>query len=323
MKTTSFLIAAAASLILFFSGCETEDDDNTTGGSWKAVETPTSNWLKDISFVDDVTGWAVGKSGALLKTEDGESWDTFSITGITDDDLYGIAFSDTENGVIIGDDSEDGAFVYATRNGGVSWTEKTLPEIGFIPRAVAFAGDSKGWITGSDGVVLHTTDAGQSWSRQETPVSNSLYAIETVGTNKVYLAGSSVLLVSTDAGSSWQPLISEPDDFGWLSDVAFADDNHGWLVTAGGEGKIYHTEDGGNSWSLQLDAEVDYLSSIFVSEDFHGWAVGESGTIYQTKNGEDWATIENPVSYDLNAVYFPSNVNGWAGGYSGTLLHYN
>ena len=321
MTKRTGILGLIAFIAVFFYSCESED--NTTEGSWEAVESPTSSWLMDVHFTDDVNGWAVGWNGTLLQTDNGENWQSFSITGITDDRLYGVAFSDNQHGVIVGYSTTNQAIAYATRNGGTSWTEVTLPFKNFTPRAVAFAENGKGWITGSEGTILYTEDKGQSWQLRDSETATSLYGIATVEENKVFVCGSSTLLYSADAGSSWQQLIDEQDGYGWLQDVYFTDDNSGWIATGGGTGSIYYTPDGGQTWEKQLETDTEYLKSVFFSSPEKGWTVGEAGNIYRTKDGEQWFKIENPVNYDLSDVHFTNASNGWAVGYNGTLLLFN
>lgn len=315
------LLVNIAVLAWIFTACEA--DDNSVNGSWSSAVSPTNQWIMDVFFIDDVSGWAVGWNGTVLKYTDENNWESTSITGISDDKLYGVAFSDNNHGVMTGYSSGNEAFVYATRNGGTSWSEVTLPVVDFIPRTVTFGDENRGYIAGSNGVVLTTNDAGQSWSHIETPVSTTFYGIDAVGAGKVFACGSSTLIYSSDAGSSWQQTIDAQDGYGWLKDIVFIDDNNGYFVTAGGEAKIYKTSDGGNTWENQIDIDADFLNDIHFIDSSNGWVVGDEGIVYRTKNGADWSRVSSPVSYQLNAVFFSSENNGWAAGYNGTLMHFN
>lgn len=42
-----------------------------SGSSWITQETPTTTLLKDVSFINENTGWAVGHGGVILKTTSG------------------------------------------------------------------------------------------------------------------------------------------------------------------------------------------------------------------------------------------------------------
>src|ERR1043165_2492397 len=54
---------------------------------------PQGNTLQDFSFIDTNNGFAVGARGTILSTYDGGNhWDI--IAGATEDDLYGVSFTD-------------------------------------------------------------------------------------------------------------------------------------------------------------------------------------------------------------------------------------
>ncbi len=85
------------------------------GNAWSSVDSPTSENLYSVIFVDDSNGWAVGggsASGVILRY-DGEwsVWERISFTGFTDtfdtinNTLYSITVTtDGTTGWIVGDD---------------------------------------------------------------------------------------------------------------------------------------------------------------------------------------------------------------------------
>src|SRR4029079_12282208 len=53
----------------------------------------------------------------------------------------------------------------ATKDGGATWVKRTLPTDKTL-FGIYFSTPSEGWAVGIDGLVLHTTDAGATWTVQ-------------------------------------------------------------------------------------------------------------------------------------------------------------
>ena len=97
----------------------------------------------------------------------------------------------------------------------------------------------------------------------------------------------------------------------------FLDEHLGYVV--GDKGTISVTRDGGRSWKL-LDstAKVD-LNAINCVAANRCWAVGDSGTILFTNDGESWLQTRTLLEVDLFSVSFVSDRRGFAGGNDGKL----
>jgi hypothetical protein len=64
----------------------------------------------------------------------------------------------------------------------------------------------------------------------------------------------------------------------------------------GYQGKIISTIDGGNTWTEQTSGTFSYLTSVYFTNKFNGWAVGKEGTILKTITGI------NPIDEEPNPV---------------------
>jgi len=70
-------------------------------------------------------------------------------------------------------------------------------------------------------------------------------------------------------------------------DLQFIDGLCGW--TLGDDGKVLHTIDGGQKWSLTGISVTTRLDSLAAVDDKTVWAVGEKGTAYEsTDSGSHW-----------------------------------
>ena len=132
------------------------------------------------------------------------------------------------------------------------------------------------------------------------------------------------------AGPAEQPpaYLREMQEDAELSDVAFADAEHGWAV--GDRGVIYATADGGKHWRVQPAGVACRLASVqFVDAD-NGWVSGgvyypythtSRGVLLRTRDGgRSWAQDKGLMLPALKCVKFFNHKLGWAFGESSALF---
>jgi photosystem II stability/assembly factor-like uncharacterized protein len=177
--------------------------------------------------------------------------------------------------------------------------------------SVHFENGLTGWSSGAGGVILKTTNGGNSWLSQPSGVSINLLAIYFTSVNTGWAAGESgVILKTTNGGDSWQTQNS-----GVTSSIKcmwFSDANTGY--SAGGLGKILKTTNGGAVWINQPTGITSDINSIMFVNTNTGWASGNAGKILKTTNGGGQWTINidhGPVS-DFFGLYFSNSMRGTA-----------
>ncbi len=99
-------------------------------------------------------------------------------------------------------------------------------------------------------------------------------------------------------------------------DVCFINSTHGWVVgqnkTGLGGGIILNTEDGGNSWQLQLYKAAHWFSSIDILDSQTIWVTGTGGFVYTTNGGQSWnESVVISIKAGLGAVKFINKTHGW------------
>jgi photosystem II stability/assembly factor-like uncharacterized protein len=192
-----------------------------TGESWSYVYSPTDQWLYDVFFFNNTTGWAVGggtDSEIILKSANGGlSWQILQ-ESFQYQRLHGVAFTDLNNGWTVG---ENGVILQST-NGGASWSEYNSPTNSYL-REVQFPSQSIGYIVGENGVILKYSNN-----------SNYIHVLDPNG-GEVITAGSSYYILwnsqnvidvkieySTDNGINWISIIDSTASTGiyeWLVPV--------------------------------------------------------------------------------------------------------
>jgi photosystem II stability/assembly factor-like uncharacterized protein len=132
---------------------------------------PSGNVLQHASFVDSLTGTAVGGCGTILKTTDGGASWVQQESG-THGYLRSIHFSDAYTGTIVGDNG----IILRTEDGGTTWESQASYTYGDI-RAVSFCDRNNGIAVGQNGAVLRTADGGAHWTHEWSGTSNTLWGI--------------------------------------------------------------------------------------------------------------------------------------------------
>jgi photosystem II stability/assembly factor-like uncharacterized protein len=184
---------------------------------------------------------------------------------------------------------------------------------------VFFVNNNTGWIAGDSGLILKTSDKGQSWTEQNTGTFDNIFNIfflnERLGWALTWLVipdsasyTGTILLTTTNGGNNWQKSKFEKSDH-YLKTIFFLDSLTGF--TSGAPSGMYKTVDGGNRWNLtQIDSNSGFilpLESIKFLNNLTGYACGGvrdfAGTVWKTSNGGSlWkATIVGPEP--LNDLY--------------------
>ena len=257
--------------------------------------------LTDVCFASSLNGWAVGSNGVILKTEDGgEIWTAdVSPTGAN---LYGVSCLDEETAVIGGNAGfrlSTGFYGNILRaTDGETWTDVHGDEEGaLVISGIYFEDSNVGWATGSDGtggVVLKTTNGGESWPTKETLSPTSLSDISCF--EGVCWAVGGASNIYRNAEGDWVSFSeNEP---GLLTGIAFLDSMTGFAT---GESRLIQTLDGGVSWDFASTdistgtglLPVAWMREVMCKSDVC-WAVGNDGTILRTGEIELAGTVIFP-----------------------------
>ncbi len=149
-----------------------------------------------------------------------------------------------------------------------------------------FPDERHGFACGRWGTILHTSDGGVTWTRQNSGTDLTLTSIDFTDSKRGWAVGNEGTILHTlDGGKEW--LKQESPVPYYHMGVCFVTDQKGWIASE--DTHILHTEDGGRTWTVQFHDEDFIRKTVSFSDELHGWAVGEYGYIYHTENGgRDW-----------------------------------
>ena len=258
--------------------------------------------LNDVFFVNPLRGWAVGDRGVIWTTADGGlSW-RLQDTPI-DSTLRSVQFINESFGIAVGN----------------YW----------FPHTALYGCQGRG-------VILTTHNGGQSWQLRHTPDLPPLYRVQFFDATTILVAGAtsehcpSGILLSSDAGKTWQPVIDRLSD-GFV-DADFSDIRSG--IGIGFHGILQQIQPqnlGGISASQTALFGLRHVSAVRINglnsgAPITGWAVGDRGLILSTPDqGLRWGVAPGMLpgyaaeTVDLKTVEVRGR-NIWVAGNPGTNI---
>lgn len=85
-----------------------------------------------------------------------------------------------------------------------------------------------------------------------------------------------------------------------ITSLLFINENEGWVTTTPDEnaftgGSIYHTKDGGETWTEQLkgDPYKEFCCRIEFTDSNTGWTFGDPKNLRTTNGGNSWGNASN------------------------------
>lgn len=275
--------------------------------------------LKDIHFLNSNIGWAVGRDGTILKTNDGGNNWAYQNSGINAQ-LMSVHFSDINYGWAVG----GGGIILSTGDGGVNWVQQSSGSTEFLS-SVFFIDSNIGWTVGGlwgISTILKTTNGGSNWIPQTSGTNEWLQSVFFVDVNTGWTVGSGgIILNTTNGGNNWNPQSSGTNNE--LYSVYFVDANIGLAV--GDAGTILKTTNGGSTWSIKNSGTSIGLKSVYFINNNIGWAVGHDmgangeGTILKTNDGGNTWTTQIIDQNWFTSVYFTGPNIGWTACVGGSI----
>lgn len=214
-----------------------------------------------------------------------------------------------------------------------SWVKQQSGTMAWL-HAAYFLDAKRGWVAGSNGTLLETTDGGQTWTPAATrPTEDNIrdiyFADEKTGwmvcERDIYKLRTedearTYLMKTVDGGRTWQRVNMGLGPQARLVRAVFTEGGRAWAF--GEAGALYSSSDGGASWSRRPSPTRYLLLGGTFLDGERGWLVGARSTILQTfDGGETWrAGMVEARDVRFTAVSFAEPRIGWAVGSMGRIF---
>ena len=244
--------------------------------------------------------------------------------------LYGISMlSDGLAGWAVGSDREIGR-IFHTSDGWQTWTEQTDTNVSRSKLSdVCFVDEMNGWVTGYNGIILHTSDGGANWEIQGEGVTTvRLRDVSAVDEHHAFACGSDGVIVKTNDGINWSVV-----DVGTNSQfysIDMYDATHG--IAVGKSETIFYTTDGisWNSATTPPRIGGKDFNAVCMLDQNTAWLVGDGFSFLALKSvfaktidgGNSWTLWEpaEMIMENMWAIDFTSATQGVAVGDKGWVF---
>jgi photosystem II stability/assembly factor-like uncharacterized protein len=199
--------------------------------------------------------------------------------------------------------------------------QSPMPTFGII-YSVKFINNSTGLFIGYPGIIIKTTDGGESWRNINSYTNKYFKYLNFINQNTGFITGSySIILKTTNTGDNWSIIYSSSNDY-FLSNTYFINQNTGY-VYRGADSVLLKTTNCGDNW-MTLKTNIpnhNILSSklYFINENT-GFYSNMGFSINKTTNGGIlWnSTLFFPDQF--NCFYFFDINTGFAFGNNGKII---
>ena len=260
--------------------------------------------------------WANSDFGYLLiSTDGGRHWskraidpDPTVIIGAT-----GLTFTDNKNGWLVTSIFAGNTFtpIRHTTDGGLTWLPVASEPAGVTYGAIDTVDNRHVVATHANALsILHTDDGGRSWAESEIvhPPDEDLtfMDVDMVTPLVGYVIGNlpgatevGSILKTVDGGATFRVVYRNSNITTKTPQVSFSDARHGWGT--GMNGVMYHTADGGRTWSAQQTGTgIALFRAVHTVSASVAWAAGaddfdlSGGAVARTVDGGTSWTVEHP-----------------------------
>ncbi len=282
------------------------------GDTWSSIGLqtliPNMNYITDITLVDKNNVWICTDAGAIFKG----ALDITAVWKLQYENLKKsycnyIKMFDVNSGIAMFDGVlNTSALILKTTDGGTSWSDANSSNLVGLyasggKKLLDFADLNTGLFSATNlssgsGVLAHlllkTNDSGKNW--QTLSFNSPSYFTNIKMYNSLIAIGSGITSVpltksvfdnyyTTDGGASWTKH-SQPVNTNSCGDFEFikGKPNNVWFSV---KEKLYFTNDGGKTYSLQLSTNDSAIMEIVFVNEKVGWVLSQNGKVYKTTSG--------------------------------------
>lgn len=239
---------------------------------------PTSRYLLDVAVPNTTLQIAVGEAGLIFRSTDGgQNWNPVA-SGVSES-LRRVFAIDAMNLYAIGYSST----ILKSTDGGATWTKQNLG-VADLTLTDVWASSTADVLLTSDRGVFRSTDGGTTWSRFSELTEFRPFAIRGTSATNFYVVSSGQLARTTNGGTTFTMSSLPSNGYSrgfWVSGPSD-------LYLVGDFSRVYHSKDGGASWTTLLTPAKSSQYELIVD----AWGTGPNNVYVVCSSGQVWRTTD-------------------------------
>lgn len=282
----------------------------TTDNNFDIIELQGQGFLYEIVFVNDDIGYAGSgcyyttpdcPATTLYKTTDGGlTWNLIknfgSIGVVSDIEIVG------ENKLYVLSEYDG---VQYSDDGGATWTAIVVDTEINLFEQLQFINENEGFILGHvhttgfgyHNVLYKTTDAGQNWTEiyHAANADNDFAGYHFTDASTGFVTAKNGEIQKTiDGGNIWTTISITTNQNTVGNKVEFVTNQTGYVSVYDKIqeiGYLYRTDDGGDTWNLDLEVVDESIGDFYFSNTNNGYLIANSRKVYKRTGSEEIPAI--------------------------------
>ncbi|MDP2301709.1 MAG: YCF48-related protein [Ignavibacteria bacterium] len=199
----------------------------------------------------------------------------------------------------------NGGSVLISEDAGSTWTRQNIDTSYRDIYAVSFVDQQIGYVCGTGGLIMKTTNGGTDWQFLNSGVTVVLWDIEFIDANKGFAVGAAGNILSTiNGGETWT---SSTIGTTTIYKLHFVNDTLGYMGSASATtGRLFQTTDGGTTW-VNISANITGLDGtvrgIYFTDINTGFISNSTGKIYKTTDGGATGVVVYNIGATTVSIY--------------------
>jgi len=167
---------------------------------------------------------------------------------------------------------------------------------------IALCSDTCAVAVGYMGLILRSTDNGETWSKAESGTASTLRGVSMAQNGTGWAVGvPGSVLKTTDNGLTW---VKQPTGNPYSYDAVYTRDGINCII-GGYPGIVYTSDDGGINWTTRPTNSAKSIRCLYSDGKGLIYTGHDNGIIQRSPdNGATWVTLPSPLTTTINDIKF-------------------